>query len=106
MAISTIYGKIFLSLGSNMGDRQHNIHEAVEQLRTAGAATLVAKSSVYETEPWGPVAQDWFFNSAVEIDTEDAPLELLRKSQTIEDHINGGRKQHNMPRKIDIVILL
>lgn len=95
----------YLSLGSNLGDREENLRRAVESLKRSG--TVNAVSSVYETEPVevaGP--QPWFLNLAVALETELAPEELLSQTLAIEREMGRERKELRGPRLIDIDIVL
>ncbi len=95
---------IFLSLGSNLGDRRKNIERALDILESQ-KAHVVKRSSFYETEPVGVTDQPWFLNMCVEVATTIAPRDLLKVCLAIEDDL--GRKRHEKwgPRIIDIDIL-
>lgn len=95
---------VFLSLGSNVGDRAANLNAAIERLRTLGE--IVAVSSFYDTEPVGLAAQPWFLNCAVKLDTEKMPKQLLAGILEVEQQMGRRRAQKNGPRIIDVDILL
>ena len=95
---------VYLSLGSNMGDRSANLRSAIERLR--GFGKVVAVSSFYETEPVEFVAQPWFLNCVVKLDTEKMPKQLLAGILNLEREMGRQRKQKKGPRSIDIDILL
>jgi 2-amino-4-hydroxy-6-hydroxymethyldihydropteridine diphosphokinase len=95
---------VYLSLGSNLGDRAANLSLAIEQLRTLGEIEKV--SSFYETEPVEFAAQPWFLNCAVELDTEKMPKQLLSGILDVEQQMGRRRTQKKGPRAIDIDILL
>ena len=95
---------VYLSLGSNVGDRQENLKAAIERLRDLG--TLKAVSSCYETEPMEVTNQPWFLNCAVALETEMMPRQLLRSVMAIEQALGRRRLQVKGPRTIDIDILL
>ncbi|MFB3815797.1 MAG: 2-amino-4-hydroxy-6-hydroxymethyldihydropteridine diphosphokinase [Terriglobales bacterium] len=95
---------VYLSLGSNVGDREQNLCEAIERLRALGKVTAV--SSVWETEPVEFSAQPWFLNLAVALETELMPRQLLARTQQIEHELGRRRLQRKGPRTIDIDILL
>lgn len=97
--------KAYLSLGSNMGDRGYYLNQALQRLQDRGV-TLIRVSGVYVTEPWGGVAQEDFWNIAVEIETGLEPLELLHLCQQIEQDLGRKRLVRWGPRTIDIDILL
>lgn len=95
---------VYLSLGSNLGDRPANLKSAIERLHDFGE--LVTVSSFYETEPVEFVAQPWFLNCVVKLDTEKMPRQLLAGILNIEREMGRQRKQKKGPRTIDIDILL
>lgn len=96
---------VYLSLGSNLGDREANLRTAIEKLGKVG--TVAAVSSFYETEPVGVTAQPWFLNCAVKLDTEKMPRQLIAAILSIEQSMGRQRKpQQKAPRTIDIDILL
>jgi 2-amino-4-hydroxy-6-hydroxymethyldihydropteridine diphosphokinase len=94
----------FLSLGSNLGDREAFLNEALERLQAAGVRT-VRRSPVHETEPQDYRDQPWFLNMAVEVETDLAPLALLATIQKIEAEMGRQRSIPKGPRTIDIDIL-
>lgn len=95
---------VYLSLGSNLGDRAANLRSAIHKLADLGAVKAV--SAFYETEPVGLTAQPWFLNCAVKLDTEKMPRQLLAGVLNLEQEMGRQRKQKNGPRIIDIDILL
>ena len=95
---------VYLSLGSNIGDRLANLRTALDKLAILG--DVVALSSFYETEPVDYIAQPWFLNCAVAIRTELMPRLFLSKIQTIEQQMGRRRIRPKGPRNIDIDILL
>ena len=95
---------VYLSLGSNVGDRETNLRTAIEKLAELG--TVVAVSSVYETEPVEFTAQPWFLNCAVALRTHLMPKLFLAKVLAIEQQMGRRRLQPKGPRTIDIDILL
>lgn len=96
---------VYLSLGSNIGDRAALLRQAVEALQAAGVEVL-RSSSLYETEPMGLREQNWFLNMVVECRTELFPLQLLRRLKKIENSLGRKRIIPNGPRTIDIDIIL
>ena len=100
--------RVFLSLGSNMGDRSANISQAVSLLSISPKIKIVKTSSFYETEPWGNKKQDWFVNAAVAMDCELSPQDLLTYCQNIEFQLGRIRKEGEKwgQRAIDIDILM
>jgi 2-amino-4-hydroxy-6-hydroxymethyldihydropteridine diphosphokinase len=95
---------VYLSLGSNLGDREANLRNAIERLR--GVGNPIAISSFYETEPIDVVSQPWFLNCAVKLDTEKMPRQLITAILSLEQEMGRQRKQQKAPRTIDIDILL
>ena len=97
---------VYLSLGSNLGDRQANLRNAIARL--AGLGQVLAESSLYETEPVEFTQQPWFLNCVVALETEKMPKQLLGAILGIEQEM-GRRRQTNKPkgpRTVDIDILL
>lgn len=95
---------VYLSLGSNVGDRAANLGAAIEKLAEVG--TVAAVSSFYETEPVETSPQPWFLNSAVKLDTEKMPRQLIAAILNLEQTMGRQRRQQKAPRTIDIDILL
>jgi 2-amino-4-hydroxy-6-hydroxymethyldihydropteridine diphosphokinase len=98
---------VYLSLGSNMGEREDRLTQALDALERDEVA-IVKRSSVYETEPQDVANQPWFLNMAIECHTRAMPLQLLNTLLRIEREI--GRVRHASlergPRPIDLDILL
>jgi 2-amino-4-hydroxy-6-hydroxymethyldihydropteridine diphosphokinase len=98
-----VHELVYLSLGSNIGDRAANLNAAIDRLRVLGE--VVAVSSFYETEPVEFIAQAWFLNCAVALDTEKTPRQLLAGILDIEQQLGRRRGQKKGPRIIDLDIL-
>jgi 2-amino-4-hydroxy-6-hydroxymethyldihydropteridine diphosphokinase len=96
---------IFLSLGSNVGDREARLREAIVRLDDDDVRVL-RRSPVYETEPQDVKDQGWFLNAVIEAETELFPLQLLGRTQTIEMQLGRQRTKVGGPRTLDIDILL
>lgn len=94
----------YLSLGSNIGDREALLREAVRRLGDVGRVTTV--SSFYETEPVELTEQPWFLNCAIALETGLTPQELMTAILSIEEAMGRQRVQKKGPRMIDIDILL
>ena len=94
----------YLSMGSNLGDRAVHLRAAIERLRAFGKVAAV--SSFYETEPIEVVAQPWFLNCVVELDTEKTPEQLLAGILNLEREMGRERNENKGPRLIDVDILL
>lgn len=95
---------VYLSLGSNLGDRPVNLKFAIDRLRDLGE--VVAVSAFYETEPVEVTAQPWFLNCVLKLETEKMPRQLLAGILGLEHEMGRERKQKKGPRLIDIDILL
>ena len=96
--------KVYLLLGSNLGDRLKNIKTATELLGTE-VGEIICMSSVYETAAWGKEDQAVFLNMAIEIKTSLSPLHVLENILAIEKVIGRIRKEQWGERLIDIDIL-
>lgn len=92
--------RVFLGLGSNMGDRPGHLRQAVDML-----PDVVAVSPVYETDPVGGPSQDRFLNVVVELSTELSPNELLGVCHRIEVGAERVREQRWGPRTLDVDII-
>lgn len=95
---------VYLSLGSNLGDRARNLETAIRSLSDLG--TTVAVSSLYETEPVELASQPWFLNCAVKLDTEKMPRQLISAILNLERSLGRQRLEAKGPRIIDIDVLL
>src|SRR5437660_7019773 len=96
---------VYLSLGSNVGDRARNLLAAIDELPHAGVAVKKV-SSFYETEPVDLREQPWFLNCAVEAATHFDPMTLLRALREIETKMGSKKLVAKGPRLIDMDILL
>lgn len=97
---------VFLGLGSNVGDRENQLKEAIRLLDEQSGIKVVKVSSFYETEPVGYVDQPDFLNLCVEIQTELSPKAVLERGLAIEQQLHRVRKERWGPRTLDIDILL
>jgi 2-amino-4-hydroxy-6-hydroxymethyldihydropteridine diphosphokinase len=95
---------VYLSLGSNVGDREGQLRDAIARLGAAGR--VVAVSSLYETEPVEFTQQPWFLNCAVALETGKTPQQLITAILHSEEEMGRRRVQSKGPRSIDIDILL
>ncbi len=98
---------VYLSLGSNLGDRLGYVQQAASIIGTTNDIQIVSTSSFYETEPWQMDSPNWFVNAIVQISTSLTPEELLIVIKRIEGQL--GREQSGVrpytDRTIDIDIL-
>ncbi|HVN04579.1 MAG TPA: 2-amino-4-hydroxy-6-hydroxymethyldihydropteridine diphosphokinase [Bryobacteraceae bacterium] len=97
--------KIYLGLGSNLGDREEMLRRAVAALDGPGLRVLRV-SPVYETEPMDVRNQPWFLNVVAEAETDLFPLQLLHRTTKLEVRLGRRRLAPGGPRSIDIDILL
>lgn len=99
--------KVYVALGSNLGDRGGNINKALAYLEAVHGIELAALSSIIETTPLGgPEGQGRYFNAVTEIRTNISPWELLDVLLETENRLGRTRKEKNGPRTIDLDILL
>jgi 2-amino-4-hydroxy-6-hydroxymethyldihydropteridine diphosphokinase len=96
---------VYLSLGSNIGNREANLRAAIEGLSAAGIRP-VRTSPIYETEPVETRSKAWFLNLVVEAETSLFPLQLLLRALRVERDLKRVRMTPKGPRTIDIDILL
>jgi 2-amino-4-hydroxy-6-hydroxymethyldihydropteridine diphosphokinase len=97
--------RVYLSLGSNLGDRERNLRAAITALPSANF--LLSKvSSFYETEPVDYLNQPWFLNCVIEGETDSQPLELLHALRAIEKNLGSKKAFAKGPRLLDLDILL
>lgn len=97
---------VYLSIGSNIGDRIGNCKKAVEELNSSKGVNVLSRSSLYETEPEGLNEQPSFINLAVKIETELGPSRLLERIKRIEKKLGRVETVRWGPRTIDIDVLL
>ena len=97
--------KALLSLGSNIGDREKHLKDAMMELDAEPATNVIKVSGIQETKPYGYKEQDMFMNCAVEVSTLLAPKDLLIFTQGIELKHGRERKEHWGPRTLDIDIV-
>jgi 2-amino-4-hydroxy-6-hydroxymethyldihydropteridine diphosphokinase len=96
---------VYLSLGSNIGNREASLRKAIAALPAAGVR-VTRVSSIYETQPVDYLEQPWFLNCVVEGETSVPPLDLLRAIREIEMRLGSKKEVPKGPRRIDIDILL
>lgn len=98
--------RVFLGLGSNLGERGKNLASALAELKRLSGTTVVWASSVYESEPYGRKDQPHFLNAAVELETTLAPAELLARLKELERRLGRTDQERWAPRIIDLDILV
>jgi 2-amino-4-hydroxy-6-hydroxymethyldihydropteridine diphosphokinase len=99
--------RVYIGIGSNLGDRRANTLEAIERIGKLPGTRVLRASSLYESEPLGD-ARTWFVNSVIEIETEFPPDQLLKKLKAIEEAMGRKRVKGKRwgSRVIDLDILL
>ncbi|WP_164437888.1 2-amino-4-hydroxy-6-hydroxymethyldihydropteridine diphosphokinase, partial [Streptococcus equi] len=97
---------VYLSLGTNMGDRKAYLQKAIQALASLPQTRLLAQSSIYETAAWGKTDQADFLNMACQLDTRLSATDFLKETQAIEQALGRVRHEKWGPRTIDIDILL
>lgn len=95
----------FVAFGSNLGDKEKFIDEAIEALSNLPQINIVAISDKIVTEPYGNVEQDVFLNGVMKIETLLPADELLQILQKVEEHAGRERKIHWGPRTLDLDII-
>ena len=96
---------VYLSLGSNLGDRVGYLQQATSLLSAVSDIKIVATSSFYESEPWQMNSENWFVNAIVQISTSLTPDELLKECQRIEAQL-GRKRDLNSKNYIDRTLSL
>jgi 2-amino-4-hydroxy-6-hydroxymethyldihydropteridine diphosphokinase len=96
--------RVYLSLGSNLGDRAAHLQRALGELAASGIE-VTRISPFYRTEPVDYRPQPWFLNAVAEVRTELLPLRLLGTLQRIESKMGRRRTMPKGPRTIDLDIL-
>ncbi len=98
--------KVYLSLGSNLGDKKSNLIEAIKQIESE-IGTIKSISSIYESEPWGFNSSNSFYNLALSVNTKLNETDLLYHCQNIEKNLGRKNKTINSysDRILDIDIL-
>ena len=98
--------RVFLGLGSNIGQREKYLGDAATELKKLTSTKVVWTSAIYESEPWGNTNQAKFFNAVIELETDFRPSELLGEIKEIERRLGRVSTERWGPREIDIDILL
>src|SRR5262249_34847168 len=95
-----------IGLGSNLGDREANLRQALEHLAQTPDTAVVRASSLYDTEPVGVEEQPHFLNAVAQLETQLSPQQLLWNLKLIERRLGRVRTQRWGPRTIDLDLLL
>ena len=102
---TTSIDRVFIALGSNLGDRGNWLQQAREKLSASPAVQVIRASSLYETAPVGKTDQPAFLNQVVEIRTKLTPNDLLTRLLQIELELGRERHERWGPRNIDLDVL-
>ena len=106
VSIERGWKQVYLSVGSNMGDKKANIMQAIESLQKDSKIRRLQVSELIETKPYGYTEQDNFLNGAIGLETLYSPEELLERLHEIEAEGKRERVIHWGPRTIDLDIIL
>ncbi len=98
--------RAWIGLGSNLDNPRDHVIEAFHELAETEGISMVARSSLYLSEPLGPQDQPDFINAAAVIETTLDPLSLLEVLQAIEQRHGRQRERHWGPRTLDLDLLL
>ncbi|MFZ5642705.1 MAG: 2-amino-4-hydroxy-6-hydroxymethyldihydropteridine diphosphokinase [Bacillota bacterium] len=98
--------KVYVGIGSNIGDKKGSIIKALELLKADGRFSGVKTAPFYKTDPVGYTDQDWFLNTVAAFETDLSPHELLRVLMSIEEEMGRVRTIRWGPRVIDLDIIL
>ena len=98
--------KVFIGIGSNIGDRFENLRKGIKKISKHKTIELINVSSIYESDPMYYENQDKFLNIVIEVSTNENPFSLLKIFKKVEIDLGRDSSQkHNEPRIIDIDIL-
>ena len=95
----------YIGIGSNIGDKLNNCQKAISEILKVDRHKLLAKSSLFKTQPVGYTSQDWFVNGVIKIETDLEAPELLHTLKTIEAQMGRSESFRWGPRTIDLDIL-
>lgn len=99
---------VYIGLGTNLGDKEQNLRDAVHRIEEQ-IGKVLSLSAFYVTAPWGFASENSFLNAAACVQTQLSPLEVLLETQTIERELGRTKKSVNgaySDRLIDIDLLL
>lgn len=100
--------KLYISLGSNLGNKEEKLRRAIELINER-IGSVLRTSSFIETEPWGFQSENTFLNAACLVETELAPMQCLRETQKIERLLGRTQKStdgkyHDRPIDLDLLL--
>ena len=103
VSLYVFQNKVFIALGSNVGNWKINFNKCLKQLKKIGQ--LKAIGNIYISKPYGYEYQENFYNTAIELHTFYQPKQLIKKIQFIENILHKKKEIKNGPRRIDIDII-
>jgi 2-amino-4-hydroxy-6-hydroxymethyldihydropteridine diphosphokinase len=103
--VQSVSRKIYVGLGSNLGEREHTIRMAVQQMSEIPLTQVVRVSSLYDTEPVGDLEQPNFLNAVALLGSDLPPRQLLWHLLLIEKRLGRVRARRWGPRPIDLDLL-
>ncbi len=95
----------YIGIGSNIGDKLNNCEKAISEILKADRHRLLARSSLFKTQPIGYTSQDWFVNGVIKIETDSEAHELLGTLKAIESRLGRVETFRWGPRAMDLDIL-
>jgi 2-amino-4-hydroxy-6-hydroxymethyldihydropteridine diphosphokinase len=95
----------YIGIGSNVGDKLHHCERAISEILKIDRHKLLAKSSLFKTQPIGYTSQDWFVNGVIKIETDLEAPQLLQTLKDIESQLGRTETFRWRPRTIDLDIL-
>ncbi len=96
----------YLGIGSNLGNPVQQCRDALREISSLKNVQLLRRSSLYRTQPVGPVNQGWFVNGVVEVRTTFTAMQLFKATQWVEQALGRVRTEKQGPRTIDVDVLL
>jgi len=96
----------YIGIGSNLGDKSFNCRYAIDQIETLPGCHVIARSSLFATEPEGVTEQPWYVNCSAQISVTKGPFDLLKGLMNIESAMGRERRKRWEARIIDLDILL
>ena len=96
----------YIGIGSNLEDKSFNCRYAIDQIETLPGCHVIARSSLFTTEPEGVTGQPWYVNCVAQISVTKGPFDLLKGFMNIESTMGRVRRKRWEARIIDLDILL
>lgn len=98
--------KVFVGVGSNLGDPAGNVQQAITRIDRTADISVLRSASLYGSKPFGPVPQDDFVNTVIELECSLEPADLLERLKDIERDMGRTQTERWGPREIDLDILI